>query len=285
MTRPYHRNDNKLHEHEKFLAAGLMPTGLWTMCRSWCADNWSDGFIPNYVVKRFAGRGINISKCVARLVEVGLWEPTEGGWQMHDYDDWNTTRAERDAANAAAAERMRAARAAKSQPNSSQVAAKQQSNRSRKTPKPAGQEAMFGGTDEQEVRTRRRTVRTTSSHAVALRDDPGADRIIASWIDHCAVPPDGDLIGQLGKEIKRLLRSYPWDVVNAAVAEWAKVGVGGPSYLRTVIYRMQNPQNPTRPSTTNQILTEGAALIAQAKEWDRQDEIRKSTATPLLEII
>jgi hypothetical protein len=164
--KPYHRNDNKLHEHEKFLAAGCPATGLWQMCRSWAADNWSDGFIPKYAARRFVDRGDRLAEYAARLVKVGLWEVADGGWQMHDYADWNTTVAERDAEREAAKTRMRRVRATPSNPVPTQSPPVAHPLPTQcppvAPPETAGDEDLFGRTSQQRSRRTSRTGVTTS---------------------------------------------------------------------------------------------------------------------------
>jgi len=106
--------DDKLHDHRKRRLAGLPAMGLWAVAGSWSADNDTYGFIPADVVGRWAGNARALAK---KLVDVGLWVPTEqdgeAGWRFHDWDDFQPTKAEREADKAAARERMRAVRAAR----------------------------------------------------------------------------------------------------------------------------------------------------------------------------
>lgn len=88
--------DDKLHDHRKARAAGSTAMGVWLLAGSWSADNLTDGFIPAPVLGRW-GR----PRDAARLVEVGLWEATvqdgEDGWRFHEWDEFQPTRAQKEA--------------------------------------------------------------------------------------------------------------------------------------------------------------------------------------------
>ena len=78
--------DDKLHDHPKAWKAGVNALGLWTLAGSWCGDNLTDGFVPDYVAARWDKA---YKRLAARLVDAGLWEPVtrDGvtGWQFHDW--------------------------------------------------------------------------------------------------------------------------------------------------------------------------------------------------------
>lgn len=89
--------DDQIHGHPKFARAGLDAIGLWALCLSYCSDYLTDGHIPREVGERFAGRSLH--RLAAKLVNCGgpgkpgLWDVVDGGWQMHDYLDWNPSAA------------------------------------------------------------------------------------------------------------------------------------------------------------------------------------------------
>jgi hypothetical protein len=81
--------DDQLGFHPKAIAAGNAAMGLWVRCGSWAAGYPVDGRIPTDIAKA-AGKPAEI----AALVRTGWWEPIDGGYQMHDYQDHNMTAAE-----------------------------------------------------------------------------------------------------------------------------------------------------------------------------------------------
>ena len=91
--------DDRLYGHPKFAQAGLGATGLWLLAGAWVSAFDEDGLIPSWLPSSImAGRPgpDSVEELVARLVEARLWEPQgDGGWLMHDWDDWNLTAEQR----------------------------------------------------------------------------------------------------------------------------------------------------------------------------------------------
>jgi len=96
--------DDKLHGHIKARRAGVAAMGLWILAGSYCADNLTDGFVAADVPAIFAGKlGDELA---AKLVTAGLWHAVEGGWQFHDWTEYQPTAKSVHAKRAAAKERM-----------------------------------------------------------------------------------------------------------------------------------------------------------------------------------
>jgi hypothetical protein len=70
----------------------LPATGLFVLALSWCGRELTDGFIPCAQIARLAGR--NVPRLVGALVAVGLWDVVDGGYQIHDFLDYNRSRTE-----------------------------------------------------------------------------------------------------------------------------------------------------------------------------------------------
>lgn len=78
------RLDDGFRDHPKVLAAGPLAGWLYVCALCYCSEHGTDGFIPKPVVPRLADiKGSE--KLAERLVEVGLWEKKTGGFQVHDY--------------------------------------------------------------------------------------------------------------------------------------------------------------------------------------------------------
>lgn len=101
--------DDRLHAHRKARVAGLPAMGLWVLTGSWAADTLSDGFIP--AGQPFAWGGPDTPELAERLVDAGLWLPTEHlgekGWIFHDWQDFQLMRADVMAKRVSDRERMR----------------------------------------------------------------------------------------------------------------------------------------------------------------------------------
>lgn len=100
--------DDNLSFHHKTVAAGNAAMGLWVRAGSWCAQNLTDGFVPDHMLAR-----MGTSSQVSKLVAVGLWERKEGGIEFHQWSIRQPLRGEVDAERDAARARMKSIRAAK----------------------------------------------------------------------------------------------------------------------------------------------------------------------------
>lgn len=106
--------DDQFSEHPKVMQAG--PLASWLYIRSLCytAKYLTDGFIPQSSAEQLAMFAGSSPELLEKLVECSLWERTNGGYQIHDYLDYNPTGAQVKAERAAAAERQRQKRDGKS---------------------------------------------------------------------------------------------------------------------------------------------------------------------------
>lgn len=97
--------DDAFGEHPKIARISDTALALWVTGLAYCNRNLTDGFIPNTVglgqLRYCEG---NATPGIRELEGVGLWQPVKGGWQVHDYADFQPSReavlAERDAARA-----------------------------------------------------------------------------------------------------------------------------------------------------------------------------------------
>lgn len=101
--------DDKLHSHPKVLGVPLRAMGLWVLAGAWSADQLTDGFIPRAVLPTLQAKPADARD----LVTSGLWLEVDGGWQFHDWLEFQFSRASTLARRAKDAERKAEARAAK----------------------------------------------------------------------------------------------------------------------------------------------------------------------------
>lgn len=102
---PWFKVDDNLGFHHKVIAAGNAAMGLWVRAGSVCAQQLTDGFVPDHMVST-----LGTVTQATKLVEVGLWDRVPGGFSFHGWDERQPSRADVEAERAAAAERMRAYR-------------------------------------------------------------------------------------------------------------------------------------------------------------------------------
>ncbi len=99
------RTDDNAPNHPKFFRAGVAAAGFWWGGLCYANRNLTDGFIPASDLK-LVYPGVAMKQAIAlagRLVEVGLWERRDDGWQIHDYHDYQSS-----AADVLAARQLRA---------------------------------------------------------------------------------------------------------------------------------------------------------------------------------
>ena len=82
--------------------AGTAAFGLYTRCGMWAARHLTDGFVPTEIATTYGSR-----EWVAKLVDVGLWQTLEHGFQMPDYLIRNPTAEKERARRERNAERQR----------------------------------------------------------------------------------------------------------------------------------------------------------------------------------
>ena len=102
---PWFRVDDNLGFHHKVIAAGNPAMGLWVRAGSVCAQQLTDGFVPDHMIA-----SLGTVAQAKKLVDVGLWNRVEGGYTFHEWDERQPRKADVEAERAAAKERMRAAR-------------------------------------------------------------------------------------------------------------------------------------------------------------------------------
>lgn len=75
--------DDQLPFHPKVLAAGNAAMGLWIRAGTWSSSQLTDGFIPIAIASAMA------NECDAdALVDANLWDRVDGGYQFHDWSDF-----------------------------------------------------------------------------------------------------------------------------------------------------------------------------------------------------
>lgn len=102
------RSETSILNHRKFVGLDPAAVGLWTMGNAYCMDQLTDGLIPRVQLPRLIFA--KPQRCVAlaeALVKAGLWEHDGDDYRVHDYLDWNPSRAQIRADREAARARMK----------------------------------------------------------------------------------------------------------------------------------------------------------------------------------
>lgn len=108
---PWVRIDDGLPDHPK-VAQVADDAAMWLHVCGLCYANryLTNGFIPKEQVRRLSRNG---SRGAAKLVKAGLWFEEEGGYRIHDYLEYQSSRDKVLAEREAAKKRMAAARGQK----------------------------------------------------------------------------------------------------------------------------------------------------------------------------
>ena len=88
---PYLNLDDGFADHEKVdaLSDGAFRLHVAGLCR--CAKDLTDGFVAKRRVARLTP---NYKRDhLTELLEAGIWLEKPGGYEIHDYLDWNKSRA------------------------------------------------------------------------------------------------------------------------------------------------------------------------------------------------
>lgn len=114
---PWIRVDDHFDEHPKLAAAGPLAWALWIAGLAYCNRNLTDGFIPWSVagklvswdfldggdgpVRIYIGSRDTVGEegavtseyVIMLLLDAGLWDTVKGGYQVHDFDQYQPTKA------------------------------------------------------------------------------------------------------------------------------------------------------------------------------------------------
>lgn len=99
---PWFKVDDTLAFHAKAVAAGNAAMGLWVRAGSWSMQTLSDGWVPKQIANQM-GKASEIR----RLVEVGLWIEKDNGYEFHEWNQRQPSRAKVHADREASAARLR----------------------------------------------------------------------------------------------------------------------------------------------------------------------------------
>ena len=83
------RLDDKFHSNQKVIAARNAAVGLYVRCGTWSADQGTEGRIPSHVALMFGTKAE-----IARVSAAGLWQPTDYGYLIRDYLEYNLSNEE-----------------------------------------------------------------------------------------------------------------------------------------------------------------------------------------------
>lgn len=80
---PWFKVDDLLAMNRKAVHAGNGAMGLWVRAGSWCAQNLTNGHVPLPIA-----RTLGSPAEARRLVAAGLWHEVDGGYEFHDWFEY-----------------------------------------------------------------------------------------------------------------------------------------------------------------------------------------------------
>ncbi len=93
--------DDGFFRHPKIRAAGRDARDLYLAALCYCNENLTDGFVPDYEVRRLSAeadiddpKSALASLCHPRGFGSSLWTSVPGGYHVHDYHDYQPSRAD-----------------------------------------------------------------------------------------------------------------------------------------------------------------------------------------------
>lgn len=116
--------DDRLFLHPKWLATPTGARALWITALSYCGAQCTDGFVAAPVLMILGG----CQEDAEALVKSGLWIEAEGGWNFHNFAEYNKTSEDRRSISEARAEAGRRGAEAKAQQNPSKNLANDEQN-------------------------------------------------------------------------------------------------------------------------------------------------------------
>ena len=231
--------DDSFSSHPKVMMSSPAAIGLWVIAGTWSAANLTDGFVSVPVLPRLLPDSMELAE---ELVTVGLWKRAKGGYQFHDWEDYQPTKAEVMAERLKWSEKKAKQRAAKAV-NSSQDQMSPGDTQGDSQGESAGESSSS--------RTRSRVPKGTSSGTAKPRErDPIWDALmVACGIDTASIT-------------KSSRGAY-----NRAVADLREAGATqGQVTLRAKKYRERWPNTSLTPS-------------ALAKHWPELDAAASAPAS------
>jgi hypothetical protein len=93
---PWAKIDDRFHSHPKIRAALEHPyaLGLHAVALSYCAAYTTDGVVHRQFIEGCISHPKRRSSAVSSLVAIGLWRVCPDGWEIHDWLEFNPSRAE-----------------------------------------------------------------------------------------------------------------------------------------------------------------------------------------------
>jgi hypothetical protein len=270
--------DDGLHSSRKLLSipkrARFAAIGLWTVAGSWCADEVTDGHVPDYMLREWGAP----ASAPAALVEAGLWDREGDGYVFRNWLEYQPSKQDVEAERAASRERMRELRAKRKQKKPHDSGPKQEvfgrtgANRSEsvRNPDPTRPDPISGTHLSTHVTSAPSehesepwepsgavTLATRQPSAVGRLGEPqkAALRIVSAWEQTFINRPPQKHINDVTAEIQKLVNEgIPPDQISAGLHAWSDGDSYSAKNIPTHVARAGRPKAATGTTRAMQTL-------------------------------
>jgi hypothetical protein len=232
--------------------------GLWVRAGAFCAQQLTDGFVPDHMIA-----SLGTPAQAERLVSARLWMREDGGFLFHEWAEHGRqplradVEAEREAARKRMAERRQKARSGKGvQPNNERTSAEVQEK--------------FGNGSATPTRPDPTRPPVPTAQVASPEPDGSAQTLVAEWIDHCGQRPPGRVVGQIAKEVGLMLdEGIPYHTVRGGLIAWQQKGLH-PSTLASIVHEAATSGGgkSRRQSETDGLFSRA---LERAAQYDAQE--------------
>lgn len=152
--------------HPKTLAISAEAVALWVRAGSYCGQQLTDGFLTDSARTLF---GLTFDTAAEELVEAGLWEKRDGGYQFRNWDEYQPSRDDVETKRAADRERKRQAREVRKESARTSGRTRKRVSKESALPDPARPDQLTtpkgvgGASDETPTPTKKRATRITEN--------------------------------------------------------------------------------------------------------------------------
>jgi hypothetical protein len=92
----WYRVDSPMPRHEKYAPLSDLEFRLAITAGAWCAEHMTDGFIPKKMVQTLtrAPSGKKLASAIKSLLDAKVWHDKGDHYELHDFLDWNLSKAQ-----------------------------------------------------------------------------------------------------------------------------------------------------------------------------------------------
>ena len=291
---PWVRIDEEFPHHPKVVKAGPLGMAMHVAALCYCNQYLTDGFVPKSVAAGLldldgigmrqwmgeltgGGEDATWQLVVQDLEDAGLWERAEGGWQIHDYHDYQPSRehvlkvreVRKDAGRKGG--EAKGKQVAKQQPTKRQAKQEAESN-SVPVPVPVPPVGTGGSVASPgEIPQASPTARVASATPATITPIPTAQTFVAAYVDayrgRAGHDPPARVKGQVAKHLREALDDgVSTDHIKAGFVEWFednKHPATLPSYIEIAGRNGQPRSRPTRQQQGRAQLQETSQAMAR----------------------